>query len=346
MKLGRWALISNGGAIGGVLLTVVLSFMMRNVWALAIGYCCEYAFRVILSFILCPGLPSFSIDWRATKQLLIFSRGMFGLALLNLIINRADIFVLGRLYPLAALGIYTMAVSLANTPSSFLSSLMAQTLLPAFSSIHQESDRVNRILMEITKWLLLGMPATVFVCLTAPILLKVAYGSRYIAAAGPLSVASAVVFLTVLNVAPSCVLFAKGLPGVHRESVVATAITMLVAVYPASKFFGPTGAQFAALLASLVGYLLQIIYVHRTTQLSLLRYGWAFAVPAAASSVMLAFVLLCRLMGLASRPAFDIAVCTVGCLIAYAICIIANLRASGRRLDSTDSQATEPVVIS
>ena len=37
MRFGRWMAISNGGAICGVITTVVLSFYLRDVWALAIG---------------------------------------------------------------------------------------------------------------------------------------------------------------------------------------------------------------------------------------------------------------------------------------------------------------------
>ena len=62
MKFGRWMAISNGGAICGVILTVVLSFVLRDVWALAIGFGSENAFRCLLSYILYPGLPSLGWD--------------------------------------------------------------------------------------------------------------------------------------------------------------------------------------------------------------------------------------------------------------------------------------------
>ena len=64
MKFGRWMAISNGGGICGVILTVVLSFVLRDVWALAIGFGSENAFRCLLSYILCPGLPSLGWERR------------------------------------------------------------------------------------------------------------------------------------------------------------------------------------------------------------------------------------------------------------------------------------------
>jgi O-antigen/teichoic acid export membrane protein len=329
MRLGRVAVMNNGGGICGVILTLVLSFWLHNVWALAIGFCAENAFRFVFSYILCPGIPSLRFDWTAARELLKFSRGIFGLAILNLVIARADIFVLGRLYPLAALGLYSMAVTLVTTPSVFITNMLGQTLMPALSSIQQDAQRINRILVEVTSWLLLvGMPAAVLTCLSAPTLLKLVYGSRYAAASMPLAVASAAVFVTVLNAVPTIVLFAKGLPGLHRHAVVATAAVMLVAIYPASKFLGPVGGQVAALLAGLVGYVMQLGQLRSVTGLNLIRYGYKFVSPTLGSVAMLAIVLGSRSLGLVTRPGADISLCVASCLIAYTLCVLAYLRSS------------------
>jgi O-antigen/teichoic acid export membrane protein len=326
MKLARWAAITNGGGICGVILTVVLSFFIRDVWALAIGNCGEQAFRCLLSYALCPGLPSCHWDRRAAREILTFSRGIFGLGFLNLIIGRTDIFVLAKLYPSAALGLYTMAVSLVTTPSVFFTNVMGQSLLPALSSVQEDRERLNRILVEVTSWLiLLGLPAAVSISLCAPYLLTVVYGSRYVAAAGPLSVASAAVLLTVLYAPATCVLFAKGRPGVHRHAVAATAVIMLVAVYPACKFLGPVGGQVAALLAIAVGYLFQLVRLRAVTGLDLFRYASAFVPPALGSAGMLVVVLGSRHLGVASRPAAQIGLCVGSCVVAYAICASAHL---------------------
>ena len=212
MKLGRWAAITNGGAICGVGLTVLLSFILRDVWALAIGYCAENAFRCVLSYIVCPGLPSLPFDRQAVRELLKFSRGVFGLSFLNLLFSRADIFVLAKLYSSAALGVYTMAVLLVQTPSVFLISLLGQTLLPALAHVQTDSNRMNRILVEVTSWLiLLGLPAVVVIGLCGPSALTVIYGVRYAAAAAPLTVACAVVFLNTLNSLITAVFYAGGI---------------------------------------------------------------------------------------------------------------------------------------
>ena len=75
MKFGKVAAIDNGGSICGVLITVILSFYLRDVWALVIGFCSENAIRCILSFIICPFRPRIpSESGRVSRSAPIFKR--------------------------------------------------------------------------------------------------------------------------------------------------------------------------------------------------------------------------------------------------------------------------------
>ena len=330
MKFGRWAFISNGGGICGVILTIVLSFILRDVWALAIGYCGENAFRCLFSYILFPGLPSFKWDRHAVRDLLKFSKGMFGLSLLNLIFARTDIFVLGKLYSPAALGIYTMAVYLLQTPASFLVNMLGQTLLPAFSRVQTDTERVNRILVEVTSWIiLLGLPAVAMIWLCGPALLTVAYGIRYAAAAGALAIAAGVAFLNTLNSLVTTLFFAAGRPALHRRAVAASAVIMLIAIYPASKYLGMIGGQAAALLAIIAGYLLQVVRARGITGLNILRYGKAFVPATLVSAGILMVGLGARFFGLATKPLANIAIDAAACIIAYILCVPVFARIKG-----------------
>src|SRR5580698_3271441 len=138
MKFSRWAFINHGGGLIGVLVTVLLSFKLRNVWALVFGYCAESVGRCLLSYIFCPYVPNFRINRTAALELLQFSKGVFGLPLLNLIFIRADIFVLAKLYSASELGFYAMAIYLVQTPTGFAMNMLGQTLMPTFA--HTQSD--------------------------------------------------------------------------------------------------------------------------------------------------------------------------------------------------------------
>jgi len=327
MKFGRWAAISNGGAVCGVILTVILSFIIRDVWALAIGYCSENVFRCLLSYILCPGLPSFGWDRAAARDLLSYSRGAYGLSFLNLIFTRTDIFVLAKLYSPTALGLYTMAVYLVQTPTGFIQNMVGSTLLPAFAHVQEDHQRLNRVLLEATSWLIvLGLPVVVVIWLYAPSLLRLTYGARYVKSAGPLVVASAVALLSVLNGVITDAFSAMGRPALHRRAVAASAVIMIVAIYPASKMLGVVGAQIAALFAIGASYFLQIIRIRALTGLDLARYGMAFVRVGLVSAALLCGGLGIRFLGLAEGITAQIALGLCAFLLAYGICVPAVLR--------------------
>ena len=327
MKLGRWMVISNGGGICGVVLTVVLSLTLHNVWALAIGFGSESIFRCVLSYIFYPGFPSFTWNRDAIHDLYGFSKQAFGLSFLNLIFSRTDIFVLGKLYPATELGLYSMGVALIVTPSIFITGMFAQTLFPALTHVQDDKERINRILIEVTSWMILfGLPGVAVICLCGRSLLSVAYGARYVAAAGPLAVASGVAFLNLLNAAITCVFTAVGRPALHRRAVTASAVVMLIAIYPACKTLGMVGGQVAALIAIIISYLLQVVRMRSLTSLNLLRYARTFVPAALASAGILIAVYGFRMFGLAVKPASNLTIGAVACIAAYAICLLAIVR--------------------
>ena len=161
--VSRWAAVTHGGGIFGVIATVILGFLLRDVWALAIGTCAKSLARCVLSFIICPYLPSLKVDRAAFRRLVQFSKGLFGLAPLVIIYMRADIFVLGKLIPTAALGFYSLGISVAQVPAGFISNLLGQIFMPALSQVQNDKDRVRRIVLQVTGFIVfMAMPGVVF----------------------------------------------------------------------------------------------------------------------------------------------------------------------------------------
>jgi len=320
MKFSKWAAINHGGAICGIVLTVILSLFMRDVWALAIGYVAENAGRCAFSYLLCPYFPSFGWDREAARDLLRFSRGVFGLSFLNLVFGRADIFVLARLYPATSLGLYTLAVYLIQTPTSFLMNLLGQTLLPTFSQIQGENHRLNQILFKVTSLILaLGLPAAALSFFCGRSLLTIAYGQKYAAAAVPLAIASCVAVINLVNGQITTVFLAKGQPHLHRRCVAVMAVTMIALIYPSVKWFGFVGAQMACLTSVLCGYLLQVKRIQDITKLDLVQYGKSYLISIIASLFVVAVCLGSRSVPWLANPLPNIALGILGCLLAYVL---------------------------
>ncbi len=320
MKFRKWAIINHGGAIFGVLVTIVLGFFIRDVWALVIGYGSESVGRWVLSYVICPYFPPGTWDKAAARDLFSFSKKAFGLSLLNLIFTRTDIFVLAKLHSAAELGLYSMAISLVQTPASFLTNLLNQTLLPAFSQVHGDEGRTNRILIQLTSALVLvGMPAIIFMCFCGRSVLTLVYGHRYSAATAPLIVASAVVLINLLNAQITIIFFAKGRPQLHRMCVAIMAFMMIILIYPFARWFGLLGGQLACLASIVTGYAFQIARIRRMTNMNMVRYGKMFLLGAAPSLAVFAVCVSARSFRMLSGPAPNVLFGILACVLAYGI---------------------------
>jgi len=323
MKFGKWAAINNGGGVAGVLITVILSFFIRDVWALALGNVAESAFRCLFSYILCPYLPSLSWDRTAVRELLKFSRGLLGLAFLNLIFMRTDVFVLAKLYPSSDLGLYIIAVSLVQTPVGFIMNLLGQTLLPTYAQIQGSDERINRILLRVTAILAyLGTPLLVLAFFCGRSLLTFAYGRPYGAATAPLVVASFVALANLLNAQITTTFYAKGSPQLHRTCVVIMAVIMIATIYPFVKWLGPVGGQVACLISILAGYSFQIARGRNITGLDIYRYGKILLAPAGISLAVAAVCLGARSFPTATHPVPNIVLGIGGAALAYLLSVI------------------------
>jgi len=327
MKFSRWAMIMHGGGILGVLITVVLSFFLRDVWALVIGTASESAVRCVLSYVICPFIPSLNFDKESFRELLQYSKGLFGLPLMSLIYMRMDVFVLGKLIPAAQLGVYSMGIALAQVPSGFLLNLLYQIFVPAFSQIREDKSRTNRVIVQVSSVIVLfGMPALCFVYFCGGPLLTVVYGQSYAASAAPLFVASAAVLIGMVNAQITGVFYALGTPGLHRRCIAVMAIVMVILIYPLSKWMGPLGAQVANLIAVSIGFAIQAERIHRITAFRIAEYWKMFARGCGLSVGVVMVWVISRLAVLPSRPLSSIGFGVLGCVLAYSVGCVMLLR--------------------
>lgn len=318
MKFRLWATIQHGGGIIGVVSTVVLGFFIRDVWALVIGTCTESAARLVLSFVMCPFAPSIRINLAALKDLLRFSRGLFGLAPLYILFMRMDVFVLGRLIPATELGYYSMGIAVAQVPAGFMANLMGQLFMPALAHVQADTARMRRIVLQVSAAVvLLLMPAIVFTYFCGGSFLRLVYGPAYAVAVVPLILAACGTLITLLNNPITTAFYASGAPEMHRRCIVAMAVIMAAITYPLAKWLGPAGAQLASVISISAGVIAQFPLAHRLMSLKVSDYGKILFHGAAVSAGVALLCLLARLAPIGNRPVVTVGLGLLACLLAY-----------------------------
>jgi PST family polysaccharide transporter/lipopolysaccharide exporter len=297
---------------------------------LVIGFAVEAAARCAFSYWLCPYRPGLRFDKEAWQALLKYARGMLGLPILTFIFMRADVFVIGKLCTAEQLGLYSVAVALAQMPLQLLSVLMSQVAMPAFSKMQTDAQRLNQAIVSITSWgALLGFPLLLFAALYGKDILSLVYGAPYAQVAGPFSAAFATSLVRFFGVPIATACFATARPQLHRFFTAVRVVLIVLLIYPAVKFFGITGAAIAVFISMFVSHFLQVMRMRKITGLDFKQYGLIF-LPAAGVSICVLIVWWATPNLPPSASFLHLLAGVLGCLLSYALVLVISMRAEGR----------------
>ncbi|MGA2679658.1 MAG: lipopolysaccharide biosynthesis protein [Sedimentisphaerales bacterium] len=317
-QFSRAVFLTQGSAIAGAITTISLAFIIRNVWALVIGYVAEAAVLCLASYLLVPFMPGFKVNREYLGELMKFGRRMFGLPILTMAALQADVLVLGKLVPNEQVGMYYLALTLVAFPIELFSCVISPVLLPAFAQKQDDKTGLSRNVIKITKWTaLFGIPVVVFMACCAGGIILLIYGERYIAAAIPFGILS----IQILNRSEGAVLattyLAVGRPHLHRLLVALRLVIIAVLIYPAIIYLGLAGAAVVVVLSNFVAQVVQVFWCRRIIDLKFGDYIRSYIPGVLLALPVLTTAGLLRIFGIRS-PVLVLIVCAAVLIASYA----------------------------
>lgn len=256
--------LMQGSSLLGTAVAIILAFYMQSVWILVIAQLVQTGVQCLLSHILCPFRPMLKIDRRYLKDILRFGRGMAGLSFLTALSLQTDVFVLGKLLPSEQVGMYALALSLAQQPMLFFSHTIGRVLLPAFAEKQNDKRALCSAVVRILKSILLfDVPLSVLAALGAKTILSVIYGAQYSVVAVPFALLCFAMLFYVQAIVLSQIYMGIGMPHLHRRYVIILAGLIICLIYPGIKLFGLAGAAGVLLFSHSIAVFMQIIWMKR-----------------------------------------------------------------------------------
>jgi PST family polysaccharide transporter/lipopolysaccharide exporter len=253
-----------GTSLIGTATAIILAFYMQNVWILVIAQLVQTGLQCLLSHILCPFRPMFNIDRRYLKEILSFGRGMVGLSFLTVLSLQTDVFVLGKLLPSEQVGMYALALSLAQQPVLFFSRTIGRVLLPVFAEKQDDKRALCSAVVRMLKSILLfGVPLSVVAVLGSKAILSVIYGAQYSVVAVPFALLCFAMLFYAQAIVLSSVYFAVGKPHLHRRYLILLLFLMLSLIYPGIKLFGLAGAAGVLLFSHTIAVFMQVVWMKK-----------------------------------------------------------------------------------
>jgi len=272
-KFGRSVLLVQGSALVGTIVTICLALYTRNIWALIIGYVSEQGTLCLLSYILVPFLPKFHLDRDCLRELVKFSRGMFGLSILTIIGFGAPVFVLGKVVTEEKVGLFYLAAHLACLPIDLFTKIISPVLLPGFAQKQDDRDSLCRLVLQMSRWLAVAIiPLVMFMACCASGLLLLAWGPKYIDATIPCTILSLLILARTQATVLTTTNVAVGQPQLHRRFVALRALIIVVLIYPAVVHWELVGASVVTVLGNFAALFMQIFWCRRVINLKFNSY--------------------------------------------------------------------------
>ena len=142
----RLAVLTLGGKMVAVVLTVVLAILYRSYWALVIGLLAGNLVSLLLSYALKPYRPRVSIA--RFSDIFAFSGWLSMTTIMTTLSMETDKLIVGRVLGVADTGLYFMTQRVGVLPTRELISPLQRILFPSFSALAHDEDRLRRAVRE------------------------------------------------------------------------------------------------------------------------------------------------------------------------------------------------------
>ena len=291
------------GAIIGLGATIVLAWRGFGAYALVLGPLLQTTLMTGVFWWKVRWLPRTFMHRSELAQLWRFGGGLTGANMLNFFSRNADTVLLGRFAGAADLGLYSRSYTLMMAPLTQVTGVITRVLLPAFAEMQTDLPRLRRAwLMTIRASMALGLPVSLGVAVSAPALVEILYGQRWLGMVTVLTLLSASVPPQLIGRNLGPVYQAMGRTGLQFKVTIWTTLGTLSAILIGLPW-GITGVAAALLIKSWIAFPVPLVPVLRMMQMPA-RDLWGGVRPLLSSAVVMVFLALTMRLVLEGTPSW------------------------------------------
>ncbi|WP_330202900.1 oligosaccharide flippase family protein [Cyanobacterium sp. DS4] len=224
---------------------VLLVWFYRSIWSLVIASIISQIVRTIISHKLIPEVKNrFTWDQESLKELFSFGKWIFISTAITFFAMQSDRLILGRLFPIEILGIYTIAFTFADIPIGVINRINGSVVFPVVSQLKDLSrQELRQKIIEKRKLILiLGITLVVLLTCSGDLLVLNLYDERYKDAAWMLQILAVGIWPNLLAVTMRSVQLGIGKPMYGAYGYLLKFIYMVVMLPFVTNIMGIFGA--------------------------------------------------------------------------------------------------------
>lgn len=278
LQMGKVIIMNTSAYILGLLCIVVLAYYFRNIWALVIGGLVTPLIQLVWSYTLDRNIRHcFMLDQSVQTELLHFGKWIFLSTAMMFLATQTDRMLLGKLFPIALFGIYSIAATLAEAPKTLVNAISGQVVFPLIA-MYKELPLPELRHKILQKRKLLLAPLALLVALFigfGDVLIAVIYDTRYQEAGWILPILALGVWPLILYATIDRCLYVVENPKYPALGNVLKFVYTITCIPLAYTVAGKFGAVLAVAFNDIPPYLVINYGLHRKQLSGLSQDAWA-----------------------------------------------------------------------
>ena len=258
-----------GNTIVKGIASIGLAFAGFGVWAMVIGQIVGALTSVILVWIILPWRPRLMIDKAIAGSLIKFGSSIIGGDILGTIIDNIDYIIVGRLFGLAQLSVYTLAYRLPEMLLIGNLWVLGEIAFPAFSSIQDKPDEMRvGFLGSVRLVEMIATPISLGLFIAADPIVRVVFGDQWLEAIPMLRVLAIYAWVYSIGFHIGGIYKAVGRPYILFNLSIFTLIILVPSLLIGARF-GVIGIAWGHLIAVLIRRVVSLAIATRFVNVTL-----------------------------------------------------------------------------
>ena len=273
LRFAKRIVLESCGLVANILVSVILAFMLRNVWALVYGSLAGAFVTCVVSYMVHEYKPKFCFKKAEIYDLFGFGKWLFGSSILVFLVTQGDDAFVGRLLGITALGFYHMAYNLSNSPATEIAHVLSQVTFPVYSKIQDNADLLKKAFLEIVQvTMFFSVPLFVGIFILAGDFTRLFLGEKWMPMVLSMRILAFAGLMRSLAAVIGTLFYGVGKPRLDTFWQTVRFIVMFSLIYPFTVRFGIQGASVAVCASIGISTCGFIVSALRVTKIKILSF--------------------------------------------------------------------------
>lgn len=278
LEFQKLFILDLGSTLPSFILTVTLAFILQNVWALVYGSLIGGIGMLFISYLVHPYRPKLEFNKEKAKEMFGFGKWVLASSIVIFIATQGDDIFLGKVLGVTALGFYTLAFQISNTPATEITHVISHVTFPAYSKLQDKKECLESALSKTIQLILtVTLPLSIAIILFIPEFTTYILGEKWLPLIWPVRILAISGLIRSVSAAWGPIYLAKGKPKYDFYKNVIRIIGTFSMIYFLTIGYGIMGTCLAVLIGQICDFvsgcfLLKKIISHKFKILQTLDY--------------------------------------------------------------------------